>query len=133
MIEDRSIETFGCARCWPDSAQDAWVAKKSSKIKTFLIDEAHYIVSIWHCATCEQHFLNVTTELVDWEGGEDPIYRTFMPITQPELAALIEFGPPSAKTLNAIGIGRRSLRYDWPKDQPATEYWGTGILVGLHD
>ena len=132
VIEGSPIETFGCGRCWPDSAQDAWVAKASSTIKTFLIDEAHYIVSIWLCGTCQQHFLNVTTELVDWEGGDDPIYRTFMPITPLELVELIESGPPSEDALNAIGIGRRCLKFDWPKDEPSTEYWSTGILVGPH-
>ena len=127
------METFGCARCWPPSAKDAWAAKSSLTIKTFLIDESHFIVSIWFCRECEQHFLNVTTEMIDWEAGEDPIYRTFMPITQSELAVLTESGRPSDSTLNAIGPNRRSLRYDWPKDHPPTEYWSTGILVGPHD
>lgn len=131
--KDDLIETSGCNRCWPTSADDAWAAKSASTIKTFLIDDLHYIVSIWLCPTCAQHFLSVTTEMIDWEAGEDPIYRTFMPITQSELAALMEFNPPTETTLNAIGLGRRCLKYDHPKDHPPSVYWSTGILVGAHD
>lgn len=127
------MEHFGCSRCWPDCAEDAWVAKQASEVEVYLIDEPHYIVSIWFCPDCDQHFLNVTTETVDWMGGEDPVYRTFIPVTRDELAVLTASGPPSEPTINAIGPGRRSLRFDWPGDSAAREYWSTGIRVGRHD
>lgn len=133
MTKGDFMEEFGCSRCWPASADAAWNAKSSSSIKTFLIDDSHYIVSIWFCPSCAQHFLNVTTEMIDWEAGEDPIYRTFMPITQAELAALMESSPPTEALLNAVGSGRRCLKRDWPKDHPPIAYWSTGILVGPHD
>ena len=133
MIKGDLMETFGCGRCWPASADDAWAAKRSSEIKTSLIDDSHYIVSIWICPTCAQHFLSITTEMVDWDAGEDPIYRTFMPITQSELATLMERGPPTEAALNAVGPGRRCLKYDHPKDHPPSVYWSSGVLVGAHD
>ena len=127
------MSDFGCSCCWPPSAEDAWAAKRGSSIERFLIDQPHYIVSIWHCPTCSQRFLSVTTETIDWEAGEDPVHRTFMPITAPEAAELASAGEPTDETLNAIGPGRRSLRCDHPKGSRPRVYWSTGILVGLHD
>lgn len=127
------MNEFGCSRCWPSSAEDAWAAKGGSSIEAFLIDESHYIVSIWICPTCSQRFLSVTTETIDWEDGEDPIYRTYIPITESEAKSLKESGHPSVNQLNSIGAGRRCLKYDWPKDQSPSMCWGTGMRVGIHD
>jgi hypothetical protein len=132
MSNDDPVERFGCSRCWPASARDAWAAKKSSALESVLIEESHYIVSIWRCDSCGQRFLNVTTEMIDWVAGEDPIHRTLIPLTPAEVAALTHAAPPSEHAINAIGIGRRSLGYDWPSNQAPIEYWRTGILVGPH-
>ena len=127
------LNGFGCVRCWPTSAEDAWIAKSGSTVDRFLIDEPHYIVSIWLCPTCTQRFLSITTETIDWKDGEDPIYRTLIPITKQEAESLKRSGRPTEDMLNAIGRDRRSLKYDYPKDSPPTTYWSTGVRVGMHD
>lgn len=126
------MEKFGCDRCWPASAKDAWAARSFLAVETLLIDESHYTVTVRLCSLCGQKFLEVTTERIDWVAGEDPVCRTAMPITPSELAELTETGPPSESAINAIGIGRRSWKHDWAKDGPPLEYWSTGILVGPH-
>lgn len=127
------MNDFGCLRCWPASAEEAWAAKKSSSIDSILVDEPHYIVSICMCPTCTQRFLSVTTETIDWEDGEDPIYRTFIPITEPEAVLLQKSGRPTEDMINAIGSALRSLKYDYPKNSKPTMYWSTGVRVGMHD
>lgn len=133
MSKGDQVENFGCSCCWPASVDEAWLAQTSSTLKKYLIDESHYTVGIWICSTCAQHFLNVTTETIDWQAGEDPAYVTYMPITQAEVTALEESSPPTKSILNAVGPGRRCIQYDYPGGQPPSVRWGTGILVGPHD
>jgi hypothetical protein len=124
---------YGCEKCWPSGALEALKAIVSIPIEAYLIDESHYIVSIRACPFCSQHYLQVTTETVDWEDSEDPIYRTIIPIDDGERARLTACDPPSIDLIESVGIGRRSLKNDWPKDQEQTTYWSTGVRVGEHD
>lgn len=127
------MSQFGCDKCWSSEASDAWGAVTSTPIETHLIDESHYIVSIRACPSCSQRYLQVTTEVVDWEDGEDPIYRTIIPVNNAERARLTISKPLDTSIIEAIGVGRRSLRYAWPKGQDPSTYWGTGVHVGVHD
>ena len=123
----------GCDKCWSSEASKAWKAVTSIPIEEYLIDESHYIVSIRNCPSCSQRYLQVTTETVDWKDGEDPIFRTIIPIDDEERASLTANSPPKTSVLEAIGPRRRSLKYAWQKGEEPTTYWGTGVHVGLHD
>ena len=123
----------GCDKCWSSEASKAWKAVTSIPIEEYLIDESHYIVSIRNCPSCSQRYLQVTTETVDWKDGEDPIFRTIIPIDDEERASLTANRPPKTSVLEAIGPGRRSLKYAWQKGEEPSTYWGAGVHVGLHD
>lgn len=127
------MSQFGCDKCWSADASEAWEAVTSTPIEGRLIDESHYIVSIRKCPSCSQRYLQVTTEIVDWKDGEDPIYRTIIPIDDGEGARLATSKPLDTSVIEAVGVGRRSLKYDWPKGENPSTYWGTGIHVGPHD
>ena len=96
----------GCDKCWSSEASKAWKAVTSIPIEEYLIDESHYIVSIRNCPSCSQRYLQVTTETVDWKDGEDPIFRTIIPIDDEERASLTANSPPKTSVLEAIGPGR---------------------------
>lgn len=69
-----------------------------------------------------------------WEqGGEDPIYRTIMPIDKAERSRLNASTPLSKRVLESTGVGRRALKYDWPGGQAPSIYGGTRVHVGIHD
>ena len=134
MDDNGSGETFGCERCWPPSADAAWDFRRALTCEADLIDESHFDVTIRACRSCSQRFLSIFTEMIDWEGGDDPQYWTLLPITEVEAADLIRQGNSvTEQTLNCLGSGRRSLHHDHPKGKPPRTYWGTGILVGPHD
>lgn len=128
-----SANPLGCNQCWSSDAAEAWKVITKVPIETRLIDEPHYIVRIRACAACAQRYLQVTTETVDYADGEDPIYRTVIPIDAAEHATLIASKPLSNSAIEAVGVGRRSLKYDWPKGKDASTYWGSGVRVGEHD
>lgn len=127
------MSEYGCDKCWSSEASKAWNAVTSIPIEDYLIDESHYIVSIRNCPSCSQRYLQVTTETIDWNDGEDPIFRTIIPIDDEERASLIANSPPKTSVLEAISPGRRSLKYAWQKGEAPSTYWGAGVQVGLHD
>lgn len=123
----------GCDKCWSSDASDAWEAVTSIPIEVYLIDEPHYIVSVRACPSCSQRYLQVTTEIIDWNDGEDPIYRTIIPIDNVERVRLTTSKPLDTSVIEAVGAGRPSLQYDWPKGQDPSTCWGAGVHVGRHD
>lgn len=127
------MNQFGCDKCWAPEAATAWDLIKDVPIEARLVDEAHYIVLIRACPFCSQSYLQVTTETIDWADGEDPISRTVIPIDDEERGRLLATQPLDPETIEGIGIGRQSLRYDWPKGKEPALFWGTGVRVGIHD
>ena len=127
------MSQIGCDRCWAPEASKAWDVIKNVPIEARLIDESHFIVQIRSCPSCSQSYLQVTTEVVDWQDGEDPVSRTVIPIDDEERARLIAAQPLGDETIEGIGAGRQSLRYDWPKGKEPTLFWGAGVRVGIHD
>jgi hypothetical protein len=125
---------FGCERCWPLAADDAWQARAALIRAADLIDESHFHVMILGCPHCAQRFVSVFTETIDWEDGDDPQYWTLLPITEMESAELVQRGDSVSETmLQALGPGRRALRLDHPKAAALRIFWGTGISIRLHD
>ena len=56
----------GCERCWPSEADAAWEARRKLACAVELVDESHFHVMILACPSCEQRFLSVFTETIDW-------------------------------------------------------------------
>jgi hypothetical protein len=134
MIDTTPSHAFGCRKCQPDSAEEAAETARGFEFVKRLIDESHYIVSILRCPHCAQAYLSVFTETIDWTDGEDPQYRTLLPIEAQEQEALVREGEDLREsTLNALGRERRSLRIDFPKGAPKRMFWGLGLFVGPHD
>ena len=134
MSDDTKAPDFGCAHCWPESAEAAWEASRGFATRAELIDESHFHVTIRACGACGQAFVSVFTEMIDWTDGEDPQYWSLLPLTEAEATELIRRGAEvTERELNATGPGRRCLRRDYPKGEPPRIDWGAGLRVGPHD
>lgn len=86
---------IGCTACWAPDAASAWDAVQNTSIQHSLVDESHFIVSIRRCPACAQRYVQVTTEMIDWQNGEDPVHRIVMPIDDTECTLLVADAPPS--------------------------------------
>ena len=126
-------ETFGCAACWPESADAANEARYKLKRDRDIIDESHFHVMTLRCPACAQAFLSVFTETIDWADGEDPQYWVTLPLTAEEAADLARQPTVTEGALCALGPGRKSLAYDHPKGVKSRSYWRTGMSIGFHD
>ena len=134
VTDSRQKQQFGCEHCWPARAEAAWEARRSLTRLEELIAESHFHVAILACPQCNQRFVSVFTETIDWIDGDDPQYWTLLPITDPEAVRLIQQrNSLNETTLNSLGPGRRCLQRDHPKSAPVQVVWGTGIFVGPHD
>ena len=126
-------QAFGCEACWPESAEVAWERTRQLKISNYLIDESHFIVSLRKCPDCGQSFVSVLTETVGWSDGEDPQYRTVMPLTEQEVTELEAATPDVEDMLQALAPERRSLKSDFPNGAGQRRYWSKGVRIGYHD
>jgi len=134
MTGDPHEEKFGCARCWPATADAAHRARATLVREADLINESHFHVMTLACPDCGQRFVSVFTETIDWDAGEDPQYWTLMPLTPAEASDLDREGSNVTEaTLDTLGGGRRCLQHDHPKGEKARSYWGLGIAIGPHD
>ncbi len=124
---------YGCEQCWSTDPSEAYRVVTKVPIEVFLIDESHFIVSVRKCSHCSQHYLQVTTETIDWEDGEDPVHRTIVPIEGVERCRLVASTPLVTAIIEAVGEGKQSVHYDWQKGEEPSTYWGTGVRVGMHD
>ena len=125
---------FGCIECLPDGADEAWQAFGKSEIDARLIDDSHFIVLVRSCLSCGQRFVSVFTETIDWEHGEDPCFRTVLPITEQEALLLRTADSKVVESLlYGLDSNRQSLCRDWPKDAEAKNFWGRGIKPHPHD
>lgn len=125
---------FGCTICHPAGTDEAWEAFGKTEIDTRLIDESHFIVLLRKCVSCRQRFVSVFTETIDWELGEDPCFRTVLPITEEEATLLKSADIQNVESLlYSLDSNRQSLCRDWPRDGEAKNFWSRGIRPHPHD
>lgn len=128
----RKIDDYGCGRCWPNSAQAAWEFCVRLKEHRIFIDKSHLRVTVRQCPQCGQSFLYVFIETVDWVNGEDPQYRSLLPLTEDELRAFIE-SEFTESTLQGLRVPRCCLQRDLPDSDPPRVYWSAGFYARPHD
>jgi len=114
---------MSCEKCAPDDpvAAYAW----SLDVRTVLVDDSHFIVSVRTCPACRQVYVRVFAEFVDFANGEDAQHIDQFAVTEAEAAAL-ERGPVGVAELTALASGRRRLVSDWPSDAGRRVCWADG-------
>ena len=124
---------YGCPKCWPESAEAAWEARRQFERRRELIEESHFHVLILACSACGQAFLSVSTELIDY-GGDDSQGWMLMPLTAEEERALIDLPESEVdRAIYAIGEDRRSLWKIHPRGTSAWCAWSRGVVRLPHD
>jgi hypothetical protein len=129
--ESEDSPRYGCATCWPESADLAWEARQRVKFETNLVDESHFSMSILRCPECRQAFLSVFMESIDWADGDDPQYLSVMPLEDLELKHLTST-PVSMHDLKSMAPDRRSLFRASPKGVVQSNSWASGIVFVFH-
>ncbi len=130
MAKDAINEEFGCEECFGASAEAFWASwpKKFNQIAR-LVDDPHDIIRIVSCSKCGQRYVAVTTEFIDWQDGEDSIYRSILPVTVEEAERLLAQGENvDVRLIESLGRERRHLRTSWPKGGEQSVYWTQGSL-----
>ena len=123
--------TLGCAACYGTDAKAvlAYYQARGLEIDERLSDDSHFGVTIRHCTRCQQRFLYVFTELVDWQGGDDDQHTDVVPISAAEAAEALQ-RPSDLQFLGSLGTGRRRLTTAWPRGaKKKTIEWCTGAFA----
>lgn len=126
--------TCACQSDNPEAAYDA--LRRRTPVRE-IIDESHLGVNLFRCRACNQPFLSVFTELVDWSGGDDSQAWMVAPLTEEEAARLQAPGAPAdawRALLDARTPDRRYLARVYPRGGTPGVSWGTGPVPILpHD
>ena len=82
-------------------------------------DESHLCRDLLKCKDCGQFYFYEFYEEINWKGGSDPQYCTFIPIeTKEEAEKLAKMSP-----LQLLQFSPR-LQNDWPdKEDKSKIYW----------
>ncbi|MDR5782344.1 hypothetical protein QCE63_23365 [Caballeronia sp. LZ065] len=124
----------GCERCWPESSEAAWQARRELREHAVWIDESHFNVRALECIHCKHRYLSVFTESVDWVNGDDAQRWLVAPVSAHEYErAKALFAASLEAALSVVPADRRSLCRDFPSDGEARTFWSSGLRVGGHD
>lgn len=74
-------------------------------------EDDHQIRSLLRCRRCQQLYFYAFDEEVDWKGGEDAQFRTWIPVATPEEAEALN----GQSRLQFAKFSPR-LEYAWPSD-----------------
>lgn len=122
-------DAFGCECCCGATAEALWGNLRNFARPHILIDQSHLIVSIRVCPACGQRWLQVFTELMDFEKGDDSQAWCVAPITAEESDSLVRQGENLAlPDAVALSEGRRYLRVVHPRGQERSVSWATGAM-----
>jgi hypothetical protein len=123
----------GCAQCWPEDAAAAWQARQRLVLNKTLVDESHFLVNLLACTHCKQVFMSIFTEMIDWDGGNDPQDWLVVPLAADESRLLAEGMPLLEFNVTARAATRRTLRRSFPRAGDIEVGWGHGAFVLPHD
>jgi hypothetical protein len=125
------MPALGCVACYGNDARAVFAYYESGglEIDERLSDDSHFGVTIRHCTHCEQTFLFVFAEFVDWQGGEDDQYTDVLPISAAE-ATEARQRPSDLLFFGSLGTGRRRLATAWLRGaKEKTIDWRTGAFA----
>lgn len=98
---------------WTNSSRTSDDLKNSLKVIKTYQDESHLIRQLKQCQKCQQLYFYEFYETIDWVDGNDPQYRTWIPVDDESTAEQLSH-------LSPLEIQQfRRIIIDWPKDQPA--------------
>lgn len=89
-------------------------------IETYL-DDSHERRCLLRCRECGQLYFYHFLEFVDYESGEDPQYRMYVPVTSAKDATSLSDMPEWD-----IAAHTPAIRSDWPKGQDKPKVFWVG-------
>lgn len=102
----------------PEATVKKGLPAQFALIKTF-VKQSHWWRYLLECRDCGQSYVFEFYEEVDWEGGKDPQFTTWVPVASDEEIAAVQAAPPSQ-----LSSFVPRLCKDWPKDQEQPVlYW----------
>jgi hypothetical protein len=125
----------GCDHCYACAPEQAWEHRQEHRVLARLVDESHFSITVLACAHCDQRFVSVFAEEIDWANGDDPQRWLMVPITAEEAASLVAAGKTVGESaIEQLAAGRRYLDAEFPKGAPRRIGWlEGGFFIPPHD
>jgi hypothetical protein len=82
-------------------------------------DETHRIRSLKQCKVCGQLYFYEFYEWIDWETGNDPQYRSWIPVQEAADADALN----DCSSLELLSFSRISSDFPATAEHPGAPYW----------
>ena len=103
-------EPTQCALWTSPELTNGPISERFDLLETF-VDESHHWRYLLKCRECGQRYFFEFYEVIDWEGGHDPQYSTYIPVDSDADIETLKRTSPS----ELLQFWPR-LQKDWPKD-----------------
>ena len=110
-MKDIKISSSTSCHLWnkPDLSSEDLI--QDLVIEEIYTDDSHLMRKLLKCKECGQLYFYEFYEEIDWQEGNDPQYRTWIPVEDAESARALN-------NLSVFGILEfPSIRSDWPSSQ----------------
>jgi hypothetical protein len=96
---------------WRDPERLKHIHEILDTIETYM-DDSHHMRRLMKCRECGQLYFYEFLEFIDYVNGDDPQYRTYIPVTSAEDAAILSRLPE----WELVTCGP-AIHDNWPKGQ----------------
>ena len=130
-----SDDGIGCAACFGGSAEQVSQARRRLAAGARLVDDSHFSVLLRVCGVCGQRFVDVFSERIDWQGGNDPQAWLLVPVSDDEANRLRGLDEASVEgAVLALSPKRRCLDEYWPSEGGRIVRFSQGpLMIMPHD
>lgn len=130
------MDGFGCAKCMANPLEPQHGVGRGVLVgQRDLIDDSHFIASLCRCRHCNQDFLYIFTEMIDWEDGDDDQDWLYVPLTVAEAAVLQPMEEADLeRAINNLNMRRHHIHVSHPTRSPCQVRWqDSWVRVRMHD
>ena len=118
-MNDIKISTSSPCHLWNKTDLTAEDLRQDLENEKIYYDESHLMRRLMKCKKCGQLYFYEFYEEIDYQEGNDPQYRTWIPVDD----------VTSAQSLNTLSVFEilkfPSIRSDWPSNQNVQKIYYT--------
>jgi hypothetical protein len=121
--------------CQSENTETAYTTISAGTRIQHFADESHFGAYLIQCKLCDQLFLAVFCETIDWVDGDDPQTWSYTLVTEEEADQIGNLGDSIDDfAIMKLSLPGQTLWRSFPKGEPISLKWSNGPLIVMpHD
>lgn len=121
--------------CQSENTEIAYATISTGTRINQLADESHFGAYLIQCKLCDQLFLTIFCETIDWVDGDDPQTWSYTMVTEEEANQVRDLGDSiDDLSIMKLSLPGKTLWRSFPKGEQISLKWSDGPLIVMpHD